>query len=299
MTTRNNTFVDGFTSQTIPTSARSNATGATGPAGRGITSIVRTSGDGSEGTTDVYTITFTDTTTQTYNVVNGNDGATTISGAADPIASQGNDGDFYLQTTNQRLFGPKVSGAWPSSFLNLKGTPGNADPFIITYNGAFTASIIATVEAATLPSNGLAFFNITADSRTDKTTPINDADLSGNLVVWDGTTWHDQGDFRGPIGVRGPDGSSLNVISSTVAFTPILGNTYNMNQGAAISIQLPTPVANFVFIIKDVSGAISTNKITLLRSSSERIEGLTSNRVLETDFGAWTIYSDGTDWFLL
>lgn len=42
--------------------------------GRGIASIVRTSGNGSAGTTDTYTITYTDNTTSTFCVYNGKDG---------------------------------------------------------------------------------------------------------------------------------------------------------------------------------------------------------------------------------
>ena len=42
--------------------------------GRGIESIVRTVGDGSAGTTDIYTITYTDLSTSTFTVHNGADG---------------------------------------------------------------------------------------------------------------------------------------------------------------------------------------------------------------------------------
>jgi len=45
-----------------------------GPTGVGISGIARTNGDGSEGTTDEYTITYTDTTTSTYSVYNGANG---------------------------------------------------------------------------------------------------------------------------------------------------------------------------------------------------------------------------------
>jgi hypothetical protein len=54
--------------------------GATGPAGKGIASVARTSGNGAAGTTDTYTITYTDATTQTYNIVNGANGATGAAG---------------------------------------------------------------------------------------------------------------------------------------------------------------------------------------------------------------------------
>ena len=45
-----------------------------GADGRGIVSITRTSGDGTPGTTDIYTITYTDLTTSTFTVFNGKDG---------------------------------------------------------------------------------------------------------------------------------------------------------------------------------------------------------------------------------
>ena len=48
--------------------------GLTGDTGNGISSVIRTSGDGSAGTTDTYTITYTDTTTSEFDVYNGADG---------------------------------------------------------------------------------------------------------------------------------------------------------------------------------------------------------------------------------
>ncbi len=48
--------------------------GAKGDPGKGIVSITRTSGNGAAGTTDTYTITYTDSTTTTFNVYNGADG---------------------------------------------------------------------------------------------------------------------------------------------------------------------------------------------------------------------------------
>jgi hypothetical protein len=49
--------------------------GTDGADGKGISSIVRTSGTGAPGTTDTYTITFTDNTSTTFNVYNGADGS--------------------------------------------------------------------------------------------------------------------------------------------------------------------------------------------------------------------------------
>ena len=57
--------------------------GPQGVKGTGITSIVRTSGDGSEGTVDTYTITYDDTSTSTFEVRNG------TAGTIDHIAKTG------------------------------------------------------------------------------------------------------------------------------------------------------------------------------------------------------------------
>ena len=57
--------------------------GPQGVKGTGITSVVRTSGDGSEGTVDVYTITYDDTSTSTFEVRNGS------AGTIDHIAKTG------------------------------------------------------------------------------------------------------------------------------------------------------------------------------------------------------------------
>lgn len=66
--------------------------GPTGARGVGITSIERTAGDGSEGTTDTYTITYEDNTTTTFNIKNG------TAGTIDHIAKTGTIGttDTYM-----------------------------------------------------------------------------------------------------------------------------------------------------------------------------------------------------------
>lgn len=70
--------------------------GKNGSNGRGITSVTRTSGNGSAGTTDTYTIKYTDNTTSTFTVYNGEDG------------ENGNDGrgiESVVQTTTSSADG--------------------------------------------------------------------------------------------------------------------------------------------------------------------------------------------------
>ena len=56
---------------------------------------------------------------------NGSDGKTIWSGTSDPSAATGANGDFYINTANNKLFGPKASGAWPAG-ISLVGPQGPA-----------------------------------------------------------------------------------------------------------------------------------------------------------------------------
>ena len=53
----------------------------------------------------------------------GQDGRTVLSGSANPAEGIGANGDFYLNTTTNTLFGPKAAGAWPTG-VSLVGATG-------------------------------------------------------------------------------------------------------------------------------------------------------------------------------
>lgn len=58
---------------------------------------------------------------QEFELGQGLDGQSILNGSNNPPNSLGNDGDFYLNTTNYTLFGPKASGAWPSGVALVNG----------------------------------------------------------------------------------------------------------------------------------------------------------------------------------
>lgn len=60
--------------------------------------------------------------------IDGNDGRTILSGDGSPSDLVGQDGDFYIDTTNWIVFGPKNGGAWPSgvSIVGPTGATGSA-----------------------------------------------------------------------------------------------------------------------------------------------------------------------------
>ena len=57
----------------------------------------------------------------------GSGGATLTSGPSNPTNGTGNDGDFYINTTTNQIFGPYNNGTWPAG-TSLVGPEGPAGP---------------------------------------------------------------------------------------------------------------------------------------------------------------------------
>lgn len=98
--------------------------GGTGADGRGIVSIIRTDGNGSAGTVDTYTITYTDLTTSTFTVTNGRVGPI---GPMGPMGPEGQRGPM----------GPTGRGINSISLVSSTGTP-NTTGVIDTYRILYT-----------------------------------------------------------------------------------------------------------------------------------------------------------------
>lgn len=69
---------------------------------------------------------------------------------------------------------------------------------------------------------------------------------------------------------------------------------------AARTITLPTAVGvtGKMYMIKDESGAAATNNITIATTSSQKIDGA-STRVINTNYGFMSVYSDGANWLTI
>ena len=77
------------------------------------------------------------------------------------------------------------------------------------------------------------------------------------------------------------------------------GTMYFVNTSAARTLTLPAASAGARIMIKDVSGLANTNAITVARAGSESIEGVAGNKLLQTNWGAFTLVSDGTNWYMI
>jgi hypothetical protein len=57
----------------------------------------------------------------------GTNGLSVLSGATDPTAAVGVDGDFYINTATSTIFGPKIALVWPAG-VSLIGATGSTGP---------------------------------------------------------------------------------------------------------------------------------------------------------------------------
>lgn len=94
----------------------------------------------------------------------GTDGKTVLYGATDPGAGTGNDGDFYINTISNTIFGPKASGSWPAGTSLVgpqgeQGPPGDggldAEGNLDLGAGALTAENITATGSVSIGATGL------------------------------------------------------------------------------------------------------------------------------------------------
>lgn len=143
--------------------------GPTGATGRGITSINRTSGNGSAGTIDTFTITYSDNTTSTFDVYNGSNGSngrgiTSISrtsgngdpGTTDTYTIYYSDSTTSTFTVYNGATGPKgdkgdtgATGATPViSKIHTQNAPSSV--WVITNDLGFYPNVVTTDTAGTI-----------------------------------------------------------------------------------------------------------------------------------------------------
>ena len=66
----------------------------------------------------------------------GANGNTVLNGSGAPPSATGNNGDFYIDTTNHILYGPKAGGVWPGAGTNLVGPAGSNGNTVLNGSGA-------------------------------------------------------------------------------------------------------------------------------------------------------------------
>jgi hypothetical protein len=92
--------------------------------------------------------------------------------------------------------------------------------------------------------------------------------------------------------------TTVNAATYDLLLTDYIVSVTHTTTAAVTSLTLPTAqaVTGRVVVIKDAGGNASANNITIDTQGSETIDGASTN-VISTDFGAISLYTDGTNWF--
>ena len=176
-------------------------TGATGAAGRGISKIEKTS---TVGKTNTFTITYTDNSTSTFTLNDGEDGEDAEDGedgtkiyngegtAADTL---GNVGDYYLDNNSGDLYKKSDSSTWKFQ-IKLKGADGAKGD-----DGQRGPQINTLPEGSPTPNDADNFI------LGDMILHLGTYDLYQVNGDNDNKKWVGIGNIKGPTGPQGPAGS--------------------------------------------------------------------------------------------
>ena len=108
-------------------------------------------------------------------------------------------------------------------------------------------------------------------------------------------------------------GAALDNVRTSTVFAGTGANTLTLNSthdiilatttGGAGNIQLPNPALavnlNHFWTVVDTGGVFEATPITLLRFAAEQIRGVAASYELRTNFGMWTFWNDGVNWWFI
>jgi hypothetical protein len=201
------------------------ATGLTGPAGP----IGLTGPQGSAGAAGPAGINGSNGT----NGVNGTNGTAVLNGNTNPTVGTGVNGDFYINTATNELFGPKTNGIWPAgvSLVGPQGIQGIAGPQGLQgttgATGLTGAAGVAGPQGVT-GTNGINGTNGTA-VLNGNTNPTAGTGVNGDFYINTATNelFGPKANGAWPAGINliGPAGPAGNCVSPTytIGYWPDLG----------------------------------------------------------------------------
>lgn len=205
----------------------------------------------------------------------GTAGKTVLNGSGAPSAGTGADGDFYLDTSTYKIYGPKASGSWPAG-VELKGAAGRNAGLKYTYSST-------TTEFGAEEKGKLRFNNATLSSATILYIQETDAD-EASAAAWI-QTWDDSTNT-----VKGHLTITKDAAPQNYRIYKVTGSI--TDKGAWDNVTISHVSGNGTFENGD------TVRISFSRAGDkgEAVSGVTTERsLLSTAFGGYKVGGDGED----
>lgn len=256
------------------------APGEDGAPGRGIVSVVRTSGTGAPGTTDTYTITYTDATTSTFFVYNGADGA----GVGDMTKA-------VYDTDNDGIVDAAESVPW----TGVTGKPSTFTPSTHTH-------IIGDVTGLQTALDDKA-----ASSHTHTANQISDSTTVGRAVM----TAADAAAARAAIGAGTGSGDVLIGTAQTLTApkrgTVTVDNDLSFDMAITNNFACTTAGSGTLTFTNIAAGAGQSGFIKLVNASNHTISAAATTKVSSTLLARVSVsgtfllsyFSDGTNVYVV
>lgn len=100
--------------------------------------------------------------------------------------------------------------------------------------------------------------------------------------------------------------STPNFVSKTANYTILSTDDviFVDTTGGAFTLTLPNPTSVSTttttknYTVYDIGGVLNTNNLSLAPNGAEKIEGLAATKLLQTNWGGWTITTNHVDWFI-
>jgi trimeric autotransporter adhesin len=266
----------------------------------------------------------------TIAIANGGTGQTTANAAFNALSPLTTAGDLLTFTTVNARLGIGTTG---QVLTVVGGAPAWAAP---ATSGTVTSVALAdgstapiyTISGSPVTSSGTLTFTLAAQAKntifagpasganaqpTFRTQVLADLPQMTNGQVYVGSTGASvvATTLTAGTGISITNGAGSITISSNATTTFLLkSSNYTIlstdstigvdTTSGSFTLTLPSPagLAGKIYRIIDTEGTLSTNNLTLARSASEEISGLAANKVFSTDWGFWTVTTDGTDWYV-
>ena len=193
-------------------------------------------------------------------------GSGILSGAADPT-TEGNDGDWYINTTSNTVFGPKASGTWPAG-ISLVGPAGSVDAYYAP-GAAFVPGISVSSSTSAYGTKG----NI---HRALGSLRITDVDVQLS-AVGDGDS------FELVLGIM--SGNTASATISSVQKQTFTGATGNQTITLDTAYDIPRGSIFFVGASNITSGAAANPGIEYYLGSTDYLENQTLAEIDTTKRG--------------